>query len=1525
MTKIYNILRALLVTVLALATVGPLVLYIVLSIGGVQRAAGDVAEKELSKLLGAEVKIGDVDFSPFNKLTLKDVVVTDSLNDTIMSVERLGAGVVMSKLLVNRRLIFSYAEVLGLDARVWRDSAEAPLNIQPIIDRLSSKDKNKTPTQFDLRINNIVIRNANVRYDVLSEPETGGFDKNHIAVRELKADILLPRIKNDCYRIDLKRLAMKERSGLTVESLSGNFAITDTLLTAENFNLKLSESRIKLAPLALKCSSLKNLGKEIFDIPIDLEILPQSCISTDDAQAFAPKLCGQNLTLALSGRFKGTISDMDIRSFRANAMSGGLDLALAGHVSGLPDLNRLEVKVPEIELSATAERYYNLLKCFIEGNPAALEMISRVGDIHYAGAVDGRLDAAVCDGHLDTSLGEVDLDAAYRRDSLNGGHHLSGKVKIESFELGRLLDKKDLGLISANVDADAVLKGGDVAGDFDVSIERFDFKNYDYRQASFVGRVDKRRMDGTIEMDDENIKLSLAGWADFSDGMLTCDVNGWLKDFNPYNLNLTKSYQGYSLSTDIDVSIKGPNPDHADGKAELARLNFRDVDGNGIGMDHITLLASGSTSTQFIVLRSDIFEGQLSGHYRFKDIVPAGRRLLAGVFPSLIAPDEKRKAIAGEEPLCDIKLNFELRENDETNQWLEFFKSPVTLLHPVTIESSLNTATRDMRLAVDAPYLLKKDKFIDNTSLQVNVDGEDSTAYVFFTMLYPTKEGAATVSLTSHGKNDNLDSEIAWEIERKRQFDGQIGLTTKFEKCKFGGIDVNLGIKRSEFVINDTAWIVEPASIDIAHGKIIVNDIDVGRQGQFVKIAGVVSDNPDDVLTLKLHDMSLDYVFETLAISNVDFGGTATGDFYARNLMSKEPRLDTPNLHVQQFRYNKSLLGDADIVSRWDNEQKGVTIDADISQPDGRKSTVNGIIYPIAEALDFRFKADKLNVGFMRPYMEAFTSSIEGYASGEARLFGTFKYIDMTGEIYAEDLKMKLDITNTYYTTTDSIHLTPGRISFGDVDLYDEFGNKAKLDGWVTHKCFKEPEFEFRISQARNFMCFDVNEKINPVWYGKIFCNGIALIKGVPGFIDVNVDISTAPKSEFTFVLSDTEAADEYTFMTFNDRDAMKGELLLAVEDPRAASIKRLKEHYEKLRQEEENPSVYRVNLQVEANPNGEMILVMDPDGGDRMKARGNGNLRIEYNSADDEMLMYGTYTLTQGSYNFTLQDIIIKDFTIKPGSSIAFRGDPLDAVLDIQAIYSVNANLSDLDESFLQDRELTRTNVPVHALLKVSGDMQQPDINFDLEFPTLTQDTYRKVKSIVSTEEMMNRQIIYLLALNRFYTPDYMASTTKGNELVSVASSTISSQLTSMLGQLSDNWTIAPNIRSDRGDFSDMEVDLALSSYLLDNRLLFNGNFGYRDNAMNNNSFIGDFDLEYLLNKSGNIRLKAYNRYNDQNYYLRSAQTTQGVGVVFKRDFDDILSFWKRLWRKNKKKPEADKKNSQDSSSAGDGAGKEP
>ena len=148
-----------------------------------------------------------------------------------------------------------------------------------------------------------------------------------------------------------------------------------------------------------------------------------------------------------------------------------------------------------------------------------------------------------------------------------------------------------------------------------------------------------------------------------------------------------------------------------------------------------------------------------------------------------------------------------------------------------------------------------------------------------------------------------------------------------------------------------------------------------------------------------------------------------------------------------------------------------------------------------------------------------------------------------------------------------------------------------------------------------------------------------------------------------------------------------------------------------------------RFNSLMKATPEAQLILVMDPVGGDKIKANGTGNLRMDYGSANEDLRMYGKYTLDKGSYNFTLQDIIIKDFIIKQGSTISFNGDPYAAQLDLNAYYALNANLSDLDESFLQDKDLNRTNVPVHAMMNVTSDIRSPKIKFDLEFPTLTSD----------------------------------------------------------------------------------------------------------------------------------------------------------------------------------------------------------
>ena len=1521
MTRLYKVIRTIIVSVLAVVILVPAMLYLVLSLPSVQKHICHIGERELTQLLGANVSIGSVNISPFNKLAANDVTVEVAPGDTALRVKRLGAGIMLGKLIFDGRVVISFAELIGVDARLSRDSSSAPLNIQPIIDRLNPPKDDDNPTFYDLRINNIVIRQGAVSYDVINAERKPGrtLDFNHLRVYDIKADILLPRIKNDDYSVDLKRLALAERSGLRIESLKGKFLVSDLGIKVDDFALVMPSSELRLGELSVQYDGWQDLKSRLLGIPFNLSILEGSHISPKDFSPLVPALAPLDMPVSIYADIDGPVDSIVVNRFMLNAADNSLKANIVGGVAGLPRVDSLTIDFPVFDVTAYGSDVLDLASAFKPLSPKLAEIILNIGNFNMRGAFNGYPGYAAFDGTAATSLGTLDINADYEHLDEHGSPCVNAEVVTENFSLGELIGKRDIGTIGLNVKAHADFTKKGVSGTLDGVIGRFIYKGYTYDDVEMSLSLDDKLLGGTLISRDENIDMQIAGSMDFVKDNYSCDLHADINRLNPHALNLTPAYDGYNLSCVVTASLNGADVESMDGDINLRDFSFVNESDNGIRLSDFALEASGSTSPQFIDIKSDVIDGRIEGHYRFKDIVPVGRGIMRNVFPVFFAEEttkstkrtKSRKSKKEEPASLDMRLNLELKENETTAEWLNFFRSPVRILHPVTVSGMIDSRDTTITLDIDAPYLMQKDKFIDNTALRVDVRGREHDADLYFTTLYPTKKGNASITLEGSAHEDRADVALNWSIDRSRLFKGAVELSSLFTRDEEGGLVTDIAINPSEMVFNDTIWSVHPSSINVHDKYVAVNGFDVSRDKQYIKIDGVASDNDDDEVCLQLLDVNLDYIFETLDIGNAMFGGIATGKFYASNLFSKEPHLRTPGLHVERISYNQAMLGNADIVSEWDNATRGVAIKAEIKQPNGRSSYIDGAIFPLNDSLDFHFSADKIDVRFMRPFMEAFTSDVSGYASGKARLYGTFKYIDMVGEVYAEDLKLKLDFVNTYYSCTDSIHLTPGRIDFHDVVLKDIFGNKAQLNGWVTHECFKKPRFEFRVTDARNFLCFDVTERISPDWFGRIFCNGGAFVKGIPGFIDINVNISTAPNSTFTFVLSDTEAAGEYTFLTFRDRAELDGDIKYAGEDPRIAAVKRLKDRLSKRNDEEEQATVYRMNLQVAANPDGEMILVMDPIGGDRMRARGNGNLRIEYESANDEMKMFGSYALTQGSYNFTLQDIIIKDFTIKPGSSIASHGDPLAATLDIQAVYSVNANLSDLDESFLQDKDLNRTNVPVHALLKVSGDMQQPDISFDLEFPTLTQDTYRKVRSIVSTEDMMNRQIIYLLALNRFYTPDYMGATTKGNELVSVASSTISSQLSSMLGQLSDNWSIAPNFRSDKGDFSDMEVDLALSSYLLNNRLLFNGNFGYRDKALNNNSFIGDFDIEYLLNKSGNIRLKAYNRYNDQNYYVKSALTTQGVGIMFKRDFDNIFSFLRRLKKKNNDKDD-DKKESE-------------
>ena len=212
--------------------------------------------------------------------------------------------------------------------------------------------------------------------------------------------------------------------------------------------------------------------------------------------------------------------------------------------------------------------------------------------------------------------------------------------------------------------------------------------------------------------------------------------------------------------------------------------------------------------------------------------------------------------------------------------------------------------------------------------------------------------------------------------------------------------------------------------------------------------------------------------------------------------------------------------------------------------------------------------------------------------------------------------------------------------------------------------------------------------------------------------------------------------------------------------------------------------------------------------------------------------------------------------------------------------------------------------NTHVNCLLHIGGTLDAPTVAFNLELPQGTEEEKAVLRSYTSTEEQMNLQFIYLLGLGKFYTPDMAQSNVGTSNMESLISSTISGQINNLLSGIisNENWNLASNIRAENmmtgandlgGDnWENMEIEGILEGRLLDNRLLINGNFGYRDNPMYASNFIGDFDIRYLL--KGGFSLKGYNKTNDR-YFSKTSLTTQGVGLVFQRDFDRYASRRKR------------------------------
>ena len=1446
----YKIIRTILVSLLSLAVGIPVLIYTSLWLSPVRNQLRVEAQRQLSALMDADVNIRELDIEPFSRLILRDAAVTVQPADTVLQLRELSAGFSLQDLLLRRRIVIT--DVVLMDPRVAlrRDSVSAPLNVEPIIRALKG-DGSKPPMNFDLAVQTVVIRGGEAFYDVLDrETITAGTDPNHLKITGINADVNAPRVSRDSVSVRLRRLQFREESGIVLSRLSGDVVYTPERLTINGLTLRLPASTLRFADMNLALKS-DEVG------PVSL--LSGSQISLNDLAPVLPfdsKLIPN--PVKLSGRAE---------LFRDSLHLSAVNLAIGEQLAFNGFGNKREQTLNQLSIISSGESIGRIAGAFVRMSPKAESILASAGDVTLTGSAHRLANEVIeLDAQLSTNLGALDVVAA-----LNSGR-LTGSAIADELNINAFLPGRDLG--SASFDADFDLARG--SGSADVTIGSIGWRGHDYR--NLIAKADYKGKDfsGSLEVNDSLVagELNLSGGLTGS-GEKMGELELRLSHFCPDRMGFKRFPKGYSYSGNLFAQVFGEDYAHPCGFLNVSDLAFaNDSAATKFDEQPIELEFDFASEENFVKLSSGPLDLKADGKIDLMTLARDGRRLAARTFPQLFLQAEADTAAS----VNDFAFSATIHEQSPL---FDIVSLPVRPLYDVDLQGRYIGAQDSAMLSLHMPYLQVGKKLVREA--EINLSGGSKGALT---------ARAATDNKYGRQMNFYLQSDInggvaeailGWNIDSDKRFDGAINFSAKPLP---GGADVN--IHRSEMVFNDAPWTINPAYIGARSRSIVVGGLTVDGPGQQAVIRGVASPDSADVLAVRLENIDLDYLFETLNLGpQVTFGGTAIGTVTARALLSPAPILQTSNLHVKDFSYNHCVFGNADIRAGWDASSRGILLSARVSGPENSGADVDGVIYPISQNLDIRFDARNLPTQFMQPFLASWCDDVGGRASGHARLFGSFVMIDLEGDLYADDFSMKIGYTGVTYHATDSVHIRPGRIELNNIAVSDSRGNSAILNGRLTHDHFIETDFNFHVTEARGLQVLDLPSRDDEMWYGSVFGNGSASITGHTGKVDISADMRTSPGSEFTFALTDSEQAAVYDFLTFRDAAGpSKADSLEMAVKSRLKVNKRFEEILRRKKLLAEAPTSFGIKIRMDVTPEAKINLVMDPVAGDKITAYGAGHMDFIYESANDEMRLYGDYLINRGDYNFTLQDIIIKNFSLRDGSLVSFHGDPLGASLNVSAAYQLNANLSDLDDSFLHDKEIQRTNVPVQAVLNLGGDLQSPDISFDLDFPTLTSDVKRKVRSIVSTEEMMNRQIIYLLALNRFYTPDYMAGATKGNELASLASGTISSQLSNILGQLSNKFSVAPSLRSDAGDFSDLEVDVALSSTLLNNRLLLNGNFGYRDKSLNNNQFIGDFDVEYLLNRSGKWRLKAYNHFNDRNLYVKTALTTQGLGLVFKHDW---------------------------------------
>lgn len=1434
----------------------------------IQRWLGDKVSTAVSKKIGARVKVGKVYLGFLNRVIVDNLDIYDKSGKLMVSTSRLAAKIDYGQLIKDGRILVSSAQVFGLKGMFYQKDSITKPNFQFVLDSLASKDKNKK-SDLMLSVNSLIVRHGAVKFDRYDKaPTPKRFNTAHIDVSDISAHIMIPYYTADSTAVSLKKLSLKEASGLDLRKLCFDLEYDNKHALLTDFNISLPHTSVNINRLEAEYQGKG--GKPAVQTINYKGVMWSSEVTPNDIACFIPALRNITTPLYVSTTFKGTANSISISPIGIRTTDNGIKLE--GHGKIAHTKQGLKWSANMSDLSCKAESIRKILETLPFGNGKLQETLYRLGNIKYQGNINGDDDNLYTDGILDCNIGQANF--RFRQE----GTHISAYLDTDGLDIGKLTNNNKLGMLATNVN---IKCNKNDKGFDDIHVDgifpRIDYNGYSYTNIVAKGVYNKTLLNGTLSIDDPNGQISINGNMQLDKAIQTTDITAEIRRLDLSALKITDKWKGAKFDFDINADT---HFSHNEDNLFKGRIGIKNLsmysDEEKYALDSLMVTAGNG----ILVMHSDFGQAELVGKYKLRTLPQSILNLLHSKLPSIFSSSGNTDN--------ECTLTADITKSD----WLDTLLGiPVTIGSPLRITANMNDRQGIMNMSCNTDKLVYDGSPYENVSMSITTNGDTMTidGNVRKVMANGHK---LDLALLANAADDKFATSVNWNNNQPKPMKGELNAQTKFINKEDGKHDIAIEIKPSNVLVNDTIWNVLPANILYSNGDLTIEHFAIEHNRQYIKIDGKATKNVNDSITIDMQDVDVNYILSLVNFHSVEFGGHMTGKAFVKSVFYEPDAY--ADLTVNGFTFEQGQMGKLYANVKWNKAGKQIDINAHADDKQEARTTIRGYVSPTHNRIDLGITAENTNIEFLKSFCGDFMDDIKAKANGQVRVHGPLNEINLTGKLVADGSALITPINVEYTLTNDTIHFMPNNIVFHSDTIRDRNGNIGIVNGALHHEHLSHLTYDINI-ETKNLLCYDTKSYGNDTFYGTAYGTGTCAIRGRSGRIDIDIDITPERNSYIEYNAASPETISDQQFITWHDK---------TVRDTIVSSVA-TKAYTDTLNIKAINdiPSDMHINFLINMTPEASLRVLMDQNTNDRISLHGNGTIRAEYfNKGSFDM--FGTFLIDHGTYTLTIQNIIKKIFQFRQGGTIIFGGNPYDALLDLQAIYTINGvPLSDLQLG----NSFTSNNVRVDCLMNISGTPQSPHVDFNIDMPTVNEDAEQMVRTVINSEEEMNQQVVYLLSVGRFYMPGNNNSTDQERQnqtslaMQSLLSGTISQQINTILSSLvkNNNWTFGANISTGDEGFNNAEYEGLLSGRLLNNRLIINGQFGYRDNKNATTSFIGDFDINYLLLPNGNIALKVYNQTNDR-YFTKSSLNTQGIGLILKKDFNSLMELF-GLKRKRK------------------------